>query len=230
MSEPVSEATGREAIARVAEGIRETQIAAGVPIPDGGVDWARQVVTDQIRKHEARVNVLPEAAATDDEHPCRINRGDVGENSEVIDRDMSASARGRRHLRDTRSLEILMLEGRLELIRYFPCEPGCVEPGHVHAWNEKLIKAVDDAVVWTRKSGWTDDDPRTTARLCDAMMKVVELSGAPLEMGGLGLGDYRTLRQEVYVRLPKRGGLVPMSQLPKHAAPQLIAVDAREKS
>jgi hypothetical protein len=232
----VSEATGREAIDRVAQSVRETQIAAGVPIPDGAVDWAREVVRDTIRKHEERAaNPAPQPVLETDpaEHPCRINKGEVGEGTDVLARDLEQSARGRRHLRDTRSLETLLLEGRLELLRYFPCEPGCTGPakdaGHVHPWNQKLIQSVDDAVVWTRKSGWTDDDPRTTQRLCDEMMKVVDKSGMPLEMGGLGLGDYRTLRREMYVRLPRRGGLVPISQIPKHAPPLAIAVDASDR-
>lgn len=235
MSKPdpvVSEETGRAAIARVAEGIRDTQIRAGVPVPDGAVDWARDIVRDTVRKHEERMaNPPPPAPAPDidpDEHPCRINNGRVGENTRVITPDHSP--RMRQHVAPRPPpLHIALLEGRLELIRYFPCEPGCTGPardaGHVHPWNERLIKAAEDTAILTRKSGWTDDDPRTTARICEALMKVVELSGAPVEMGGLGLGDYKTLRRETYVRLPRRGGLVPLSQLPKHAPPMAIAKD-----
>lgn len=221
----VSEETGRAAIDRVAQGIRETQIAAGVPIPDGGVDWAREVVRDTVRKHEERMakgGHDPRPEPPPGESPSRITRGDVGPNASPLERGLEQSARGRQHLRPQQvPLEIALLEGRLELLRYFPCEPGCTGPatdaGHVHPWQDRLFRAVDDALVFTRRDGWTDDDPRTLQRICDAMLKVVELSGAPLEMGGLGLGDYKTLRQEVYVRLPRRGGLVPMSQLPKHA-------------
>lgn len=224
MSEAVPEELGRAAIDRVAEGIRETQIRAGVPIPDGGVDWAREVVRDTVRKHEerlARGGGDPRPEPPPGESPSRITRGDVGHNTQVIDRDLAASEFGRQHLRPSPPpLEIALLEGRLELLRYFPCEPGCTGPatdaGHTHPWWDKISKAVDDTVVLTRRAGWTDMDPRTTERICEAMLKVVELSGAPLEMGGLGLGDYKTLRHEVYVRLPRRGGLVPLSHLPKH--------------
>jgi hypothetical protein len=221
----VSEETGREAIGRVAAGIRETQIAAGVPIPDGAVDWAREVVRDTVRKHEERMAAQPPTRPEPSpvESPSRITRGDVGAATAPLDRGLEQSARGQRHLRPHAvPMEIALLEGRLELLRYFPCAPGCTGPaedaGHTHPWQDRLFLAVDDALVFTRRDGWTDDDPRTIQRVCDAMMKVVELSAAPAEMGGLGLGDYATVRPEVYVRLPRRGGLVPMSQLPKHAA------------
>lgn len=237
----VSEATGRAAIARVAEGIRDTQQRAGVPIPDGGVEFARRVVEKQVKLHEDGANrAAPRVATPDEEHPCRINNGMVGEGSRVITPEQSARMRKHMALRDGRPLEVALLDGRVELLRYFPCEPGCTldaqDAGHFHPWGYdavvegsgairkgKLAAAVDEALVFTRRSGWTDDDPRTTAAICDAMLRVVELSSAPPEMGGLGLGDYKELRRERYVRMPRRGGLIPISQLPKHAAPLVVA-------
>lgn len=237
MSEPVAEDTARLALDRVLSGIRDTQAAAGM-IPGGRAaeDFARGVVDDTIRKHEARPERAPPPRETDPgESPSRITRGEVGPNAAPIGRDVEQSARGREHLHPRQvPLEIALLEGRLELLRYFPCEPGCTvgaeDAGHFHPWGfdahvegsgairkGKLAAAVDEAIVLTRKSGWTDDDPRTMARVCEAMLKVVEDSGMPFAMGGLNLGDYKALRAETYVRLPRRGGLIPMSQLPKHA-------------
>lgn len=235
----VSEETGRAAIDRVVGGIVETQRDAGVPLPGGRAveDWARGVVVDTIRKHEERMADpgFDKREAPPGESPARIDRGDVGPNAAPLARNLEESARGRQHLRPLpRSRDLALLDGRMELLRYFPCGPGCsldaTDAGHFHPWGfsavveasgairkGKLANAVDEAVVLTRRMGWTDDDPKTLQAVADAIMRVVDLSAAPPEMGGLGLGDYKTLRREMYVRLPRRGGLIPISQLPKHA-------------
>jgi hypothetical protein len=237
----VSEETGRAAIDRVIGGVVETQRGAGVPLPGGRAveDWARDVVVDTIRRHEERMAQpdlgFDKREAPPGESPARIDRGDVGPNAAPVFRDLDESPRGRQHLNPLpKSRDLALLDGRMELLRYFPCGPGCsldaTDAGHFHPWGfsavvegsgvirkGKLANAVDEAVVLTRRIGWTDDDPKTITAVADAIMRVVELSAAPPEMGGLGLGDYKELRREMYVRLPRRGGLVPLSQLPKHA-------------
>mgnify|MGYP001607011128 CR=1 FL=1 len=217
-AEVVPESVGREAVERIAVGIRDTQERVGMPVPDGGVEWARRVVEDTIKRHEAGANRrAPAPEPEPGESPSRITRGDVGPGAVAIDgRDLAASPRGRRHLRgDTRTMEITLLDGRLELLEFFPCQPGCMEPGHRHPWQEKLFLAADDAIAMSRRSGYTDDDPRCHGMIAAALLTVVELSGQSPQMGGLGLGDYRHPKREPHVRLPRRRGLVPLSQLPR---------------
>lgn len=220
----VPEELGREAIARVAEGVREMQIAAGVPVPDGAIDWVRGVVERQIRIHEDRASD-PERTlqAPAHESPSRITRGDVGPNAHAIELDLSQSARGRRHLKPrVHHLEDRLLLGRLQLLRYWPCEIGCTadaeDAGHRHAWQDKLVACGDEARAIAARNGFVDDFAQVSALRQKLMLDVVALSGAPISMGGLGLGDYKQPTTKALVRLPPVAGLrglLPIEQLPR---------------
>jgi hypothetical protein len=223
----VSEATAREAIDRVTAGVVETQRAAGVPIPGGRAveDWVRPVVERQIRIHEdACRNGLPSPAPRrTTESPSRITRGDVGPGVSVIDRDLSESPRGRRHLRPVaHDLEDQLLLGRLQLLRYWPCAIGCVadaeDHGHHHAWQDRLIACGDEARAIALRNGFVDDFDQVSTLRQKLMLDVVALSGAPISMGGLGLGDYKAPVTRAFVRLPAVAGLrglLPIEQLPR---------------
>lgn len=220
----VPEDVGREAIARVAEGIRETQIRAGVPCPDGAVDWVRGIVEKQIRIHEDRATgperMLPAPAH---ESPSRITRGDVGPNARPVELDLAQSVRGRRHLRPrAHHVEDQLLLGRLQLLRYWPCEIGCTadaeDAGHRHGWQDKLVACGDEARAIAARNGFVDDFDQVAALRQKLMLDVVALSGAPIAMGGLGLGDYKQPTTKALVRLPPVAGLrglLPIEQLPR---------------
>jgi hypothetical protein len=227
----VPETTVRDAIDRVTAGVVETQRAAGVPIPGGRQveDWVKPIVERQVKLHEDGANRNPAARSVEHESPSRITRGDVGPNTRVIERDLSASPRGRRHMQVAPvPVADMLLLGRLQVLRYWPCELGCTadaeDAGHRHAWRERLLACGDEARAIAQRNGFIDDFAQTLAVREKLMLDVVELSGAPVTMGGLGLGDYKAPRTRLLVRLdPVAGqrGLVPIEQIQREV-PRLI--------
>lgn len=229
----VPDAIGRQAIARLEEGIAETQVRAGVPIPGGRdvEDWARSVVEKQIRIHEDRMrNGVPDAGHAADPavaSPSRIDRGDVGENTQVIYNDDIGKGwtapRGKRRVNmqvDPRPLEDILLEARLKLLQFFPCERGCTGPatdlGHQHPWFDRLMATDDEALAIAKRNGFADQFDKVVALRNELMMRIVEQSGQPVEMGGLGLGDYRTPKSSGPRRLfliGAGGQLTPMPDM-----------------
>jgi len=233
----VPDATVREAIDRVTAGVVETQARAGVPIPGGRVvdDWVRPIVERQVRVHEDTFrNGVPDPAPRPATHesPSRITRGDVGPNAAPVARDLDDSPRGRRHLRPPAlPLDDQLLLGRLQVLRYWPCEIGCTadaeDAGHRHEWQDRLLACGDEARAIALRNGFVDDYQQTLAVREKLMMDLVELSGAPVSMGGLGLGDYKQPRTRMFVRLEAVSGMrgiVPIEQLQRRVKPVGIVI------
>jgi hypothetical protein len=230
-AEPVPDAVVREAIARVTEGVVETQAKAGVPIPGGRAveDWVRPIVERQVRIFEDGANVSAPRPARH-ESPSRITRGDVGPGARPLERDLSASPRGRAHLRPKPlPLDDQLLLGRLQLLRYWPCELGCVadadDPGHRHVWQDKLIACGDEARAIATRNGYGADYDQVLKLREKMLLDVVALSAAPISMGGLGLGDYKQPHTKMLVRLPPvagRHGLVPIEHLQRKVQPLVV--------
>lgn len=200
----VRERTIRDAIDDITRRTVSTQEQIGIPIPGGRAvdDWVQGAVVKQVKIHEDRCrNGVPESAqALDVESPARIDRGEVGEGTTVVSRDLRSTEweqgrtapAGRAHVHGgppmlmshsgrliPQDWDDRLLQARLNLLGGFP------------EWAQKLQRAAWDAVALSRREGRTDDDPETIKRLTVAMLGVVELSAVPVAMGGLGLGDYR---------------------------------------
>jgi hypothetical protein len=67
-----------------------------------------------------------------------------------------------------------------------------------------------------RRNGFVTDLAQTQRLQADFMLKVVEQSGAPVQMGGLGLGDYRIPKagtaSKLFIQTP--AGLIPLTPAP----------------
>lgn len=211
----VPEATGRKAIADLTQRVVETQAKAGVPVPGGREveDWVRPIVEKTVRVHEERMASGPRDEDGTDarpaplgESPSRIDRGATGEYQPIV-REPGESPLAKRHLApQVMPIEDMRLHARLELIRRsFP------------EFARKIHAAADDATQVARNGGLYDDDPQMQIVRRDAVLKMVELSGQPLFMGGLGLGDYRapepTGATKVYMQVG--GRLVPLPRTEK---------------
>lgn len=185
-SPTVDEATGRKAVDDLTRRVVETQVRAGVPLPGGRVveDWVRPIVEKTVRQHEERATAPAPAedtrSAPPGESPARIDRGDTGEYQPIV-RELGAdSPLGKRHMEpQVLPIEDMRLLARLNLLeKEFP------------DFARRIHAAADDATQRARNDGMTDDDPRMLVIRRDAVLKMVELSGQPAFMGGLGLGSY----------------------------------------
>lgn len=197
-SPTVSEETGRKAIDDLTRRVVDTQVKAGVPVPGGRVveDWVRPIVEKTIRKHEETFS--PASPRDEDgtdarprpegKSPDRIGRGDTGVYEPIVrEFDEQESPLAKRHMNPrVMPIEDMRLLARLNLIlKEFP------------EFARRIHREADDATQRARNDGMTDDDPRMLVVRRDAVLKMAELSGAPVHMGGLGLGDYK---------VPKAGG------------------------
>lgn len=183
----VDEATGRKAVDDLTRRVVETQVKAGVPVPGGREveDWVRPIVERTVRQHEERMaqgSGPGEDTRTHPpgESPARIDRGDTGEYTPIVRELGAGSPLAERHLNpQVLPLEDMRLLARLNLLqKEFP------------DFARRIHAAADDATQRARNDGMTDDDPRMLIIRRDAVLKMVDLSGQPAFMGGLGLGSY----------------------------------------
>lgn len=181
---------GRKAIDDLTKRVVDSQ--PGIPDTRAIEDWVKPIVAQTIRRNEE-----PQQQAAEPEpgeSPARIDRGDVGEYEPILQPLDNVSPLGKRHMQPQAVDRRVLL--RLRLIQeVFP------------AFARKIHAAADDAASrCVTQLGMTHDDPRCTEARAEAVLKMVELSGAPANMGGLGLGDYTAHPQLQIQRLRKAYG------------------------
>jgi len=173
---PVSEETGRQAVARAVAGVAEQQRIAGrLPDTRAAEAFVRPIVEQTIKKHEERAVrdwLTPKSYARDDsaqvkpgESKARLDRGDVGENTTVISRPIDWK-RKQAQKRPKNSEDRKLLE-RMELLEIFP------------EWRNRLLKAAADGEMAAINSGSPQDRQDMKRRMsivADHMLKVVEQS------------------------------------------------------
>lgn len=188
MSEKVDEKTGREAIDAVLKGTVEMQKAAGMVVPDvaAAEAFARRVALEQIKKHEES----EERRYLKDPSPlpvgvskARIDRGDVGEDTSVINRPVGEAIVGRGggpmffgkpnpNWTVTKPREDKLLRARLDFLAQFP------------DWLARIERAAMDGETVARARDHLSSHAELWSIVADHVIAVVEDSNR-------FFGDYR---------------------------------------
>jgi hypothetical protein len=179
---PVDEKTGRAAVEATVKATVTLQRELGAAVPDqtAAEAWARPIVEEQIRKTEeaeTRRYLIPPTPATPGEPKARIDRGDVGDNTTPIVRDISAATLDKRtgllkcddphgRFRVEKPREDKLLRKRLDFLGQFP------------EWKAKLEKAVWDGEALARSRDHVVTVKEKMSIIADRVIEVVETSNA----------------------------------------------------
>jgi len=179
---PVKEVVGREAIARVLEGVTDTQRKGGME--PGGVEaenFARDVVEQQIKRHEETSEPVHRKGSAHTTSPARLDRGELPDDAKAIGDTMSGpiqemTPQARRHMFGIKLplIDMLML-ARLNMLRQVP------------EWDARIQAAWisgEHAAMMSGSELERTDAYRRHVRQTEAVFKVLDESSATF-------GDWR---------------------------------------
>jgi hypothetical protein len=160
MSQVVSEDLARKAVDRIVEAAVDSQRANGVPVPSAApaIPFAQDVVQRVINEHEqGRHAPAPQIAPS--LPPDRLSRGDVGPDTQVINRPYNPGQPRNKAPEDPR------LRARLNFLGTMP------------DWEDKIIKAALEGETAAKRMGFHDWDNRMSV-VADYVIAEVDKSNA----------------------------------------------------